>query len=356
MPRLVLHDVHEAAGAIFSSLGDVEIPQNYGNPESEYCSVKEGVGIIERSARGKLNITGADRARFLQGMVTNRVEGLKFGEGNYAALTDAQGHTLTDLWVNNRGDSFLLETEPGYQEKLYHSLDRFLIADDVKIEDVTTSWVVLGIQGQDSKYLAEVVLDGLQKDLSEHHTAICKYNGVDVAVTSRTFTGELGYDFWVDPEGAKALWTSLVKAGGKPVGFEALEVLRVEAGMPRYGVDVDRRMMPLEARLIHVVDFNKGCYIGQEAIAKMHYRGKPRRYLIGLQIHNQTIPEMGTSVLVDGKSVGWVTSSVWSWSLDCVVALASIRRGFHQQGKIVTIEGNEDIQAEIVSLPFYDSE
>ena len=351
MPTLVLHSVHEAAGAVFTRAGDSEISRHYGDPESEYCAVREGVGIADRSARGKLLVTGSDRARFLHGMVSNRVEGLGEGEGNYAALTDAQGHTLTDLWVHNRGDAFLLETEPGLQEKLYGSLDRYLIADDVKMEDVTASRAVLGLQGPGATELAAGVLEGFPGDLPEQHTAMCAFNGAEVAVTARTYTGEPGCDLWIGPEAAGALWKGLVEAGGRPVGFDALEVLRVEAGIARYGADIDERVMPLEAGLAHAVDFDKGCYIGQEAIAKMHFRGKPRRYLIGLQVESDTPPASGTPLLADDKAVGWVTSSVRSPTLGRVVALASIRRGFQEPGQAVSLEG--ETRAEVVALPFY---
>ncbi len=351
MPTLALHSVHRAAGAVFIQDGGWDVPGHYGDPALEYRAVRESAGIADRSARGKLRVTGSDRVRFLHGMVSNRVEGLAEGEGNYATLSNPKGQTLTDVWVHHRGEALALETEPGFQEKLYASLDRYLIADDVEMQDVTEALAILGVYGPRAGALVSGIFGDLPADLPEHHTVSRALNGTEVAITARAPAGEPGYDLWVTAERAEPLWKALVDAGGRPVGFEALEVLRVEAGIPRYGVDVDERVIPLEAGLYSAVDFEKGCFIGQEAIAKMQNLGKPRRYLVGLHVETDTPPAPGTPVLVDKKEIGWVTSSLRSLALDRVVALASVRRGFQEAGRVVALEG--EIRAEVAPLPFY---
>lgn len=351
MPRLALHSVHEAACAVFVQVGGWEVPACYGDVASEYRAIREAAGIADRSARGKLRVTGSDRVRFLHGMLSNTVEGLGEGEGNYATLTNPKGQTLTDVWVHHRGESFVLETEPGFQEKLYTSLDRYLIADDVEMQDITESLAILGVQGPRAGELVSEIFGGVPTDLPEYHTVIRSFNGTEVMVVSRAFAGESGYDLWVAVKRAEALWSALEKRGGRPAGFEALEVLRVEAGIPRYGVDVDERATPLEAGLYSAVDFEKGCYVGQEVIAKMHNLGKPRRYLVGLCVEADTPPAAGAPVWTDGKEIGHITSGLRSLALDRVVALASVRRGFQEPGQVVFTEGG--VQAEVVALPFY---
>ena len=351
MADLLHHCIHQAAGAVFSQVAAWQAPESYGDPAGEYRAVREAVGITDRSARGKIRMTGSERVRFLNSMVSKKIEGLERGMGVYATVTDAQGHTLTDLWVHNRGEAFLLETEPGLQEKLYASLDRFLIADDVEMEDVTDAWAIVGVQGPKARELVSETIGAIATDLPEHHSIAVPFNGTEVVVVARTCTGEPGFDLWVTPERAGALWRVLAEAGGRPVGFSALEALRIEAGIARYGMDINEQVVPIEAGLYHAVDFDKGCYVGQEVIAKMHYRGKPRRYLVGLQIEGDTPPVPGTSIHAGEKEIGRITSSVRSPALDRVIALASVRRGFEQPGEKVLLE--EGVRAEVVDLPFY---
>jgi glycine cleavage system T protein len=350
MAKLALHPVHGAAGAVFVRVGGWEVPGHYGDPTLEYGAVREAVGVADRSARGKLRVTGSDRVRFLHGMMSNTVEGLSKREGNYATLTNPKGQTLTDVWVHNRGEDFLLETEPGFQEKLYTSLDRYLIADDVEMHDMTESLAVLGVLGPRAGEMLAGIVGDVPADLPEFHTVVRSFHGSEVAVVARSFAGEPGYDLWVAVEGSEALWRALEGAGGRPVGFEALEILRVEAGMPRYGADVDERVIPLEAGLYSAVDFEKGCFIGQEAIAKMHNLGKPRRYLVGLQVEADAPPAPGTPVCAEEKEIGRITSSLRSVALGRVIALASVRRGFQEPGQAVSLPGG--VQAEVTELPF----
>ena len=306
---------------------------------------------MDRSKRGKVRATGSDRLRFIGGMVTNRVEGLEAGVGNHASLTDAKGHTLLDLWVHHREAFLMLETDPGLQEKLCTSLDKYLIADNVVLTDVTDEWAILGIQGPGSGDLLDRVIGESGKGLAEHHHRKVDIDGMQAILTARSFTGEPGFDLWVDVDKSQAFWEALIQAGGQPVGTEALELLRVEAGLPHYGKDVDEQVTPLEAGLSDTVDFEKGCYIGQETIAKMHYRGKPRRYLVGLQVDGERVPEEGDMAQVDEKDVGYVTSSIYSSSLGQVIALASLRRGFEEPGQQVVLRSGGN--AQVVALPFY---
>ena len=346
MDAVSFRAAQQAAGAVFGN----RAAAHYGDAKAEYRTVREGAGIVDRSSRGLIRATGSDRLRFIGGMVTNRVEGLDAGAGNHASLTDARGQTFLDLWVHNRGDYLILETDPGLQEKLYTSLDKYLIADDVELTDVTDQWAMLGVQGPGADDLIARVIGRGGEGLAEHHSREVVFDGTPIVMTARSYTGEPGFDLWLVPDGVRKLFEALVASGGTPVGTEALEWLRVEAGIPRYGQDVDETVTPLEAGLFHTVDFDKGCYIGQETIAKMHYRGKPRRYLVGLKVEGGDVVEAGHSVQVDGKAVGRVTSSVYSPGMGQVIALALLRRGFEDPGRTVDLDGAG--RAEVVGLPF----
>jgi aminomethyltransferase len=339
-----------AAGAVFEQIRGMEAAAHYGDTASEYASVREAAGLVDRSHRGHLLVTGSDRARFLHGMLSNTVEGLETGAGNYATMTTPRGQTLTDVWVYRRAEGFLLETEPGLQGKLMASLDRYLVADDVDIEDVTGAEATLGVHGPGSRLLIARVLGEVPVDLADCHTVLRSLGGADVSVTARGYTGERGYDLRIVAVMARRLWSALTTAGARPVGDRALEALRIEAGIPRYGVDVDERVVPLEAGLDHAVDFAKGCFIGQETIAKMHNLGKPRRYLVGLRLDTETVPSAETPLRDGERQIGWITSGLYSPALRRVVSLASVRRGFERPGRMLSVDGGG--RAEVVELPF----
>ena len=345
-----LKDLQAKAGAVMGEQG-LAVPLHYGDSALEYQAVKIRVGLVDRSGRGKLRLTGKDRTRFLHGMVTNTVQGLTEWAGNHAALTTVQGQTLLDLWVHHLGDYLWLETEFGYQARLFETLDRYLIADDVVMTDETRDWVILGVVGALVKRCVKNVLGLEVGDLAEHHTMMGQWKDKPVWVTRRSFLGVEGFDVRVSSEGGADLWQAFVDAGATPVGTQAQEVLRVEAGIPLCGVEIDEAGAPLEIGLEDTVDFNKGCYIGQEVIAKMHFRGKPRRYLVGVRFECKALIAPDSDVLVDDKSVGRITSCVYSPALEGVIALAIVKRGMHDVGQKVWVGEREGV---IVSLPFVD--
>ena len=316
--------------------------------ETQYRAVRENAGIFNRSKRGKVRAEGADCLRFLHGMVTNTVETLAENEGNYAAVTSARGQTLLDVWVHRLQDCIYMETEPGLAAKLIETLDRYLIADDVALSDESDAWAIFGIQGPTAHELVDRVVGRVSADLPEHHTVIHAFDGIPIWVTARSYTGEPGCDLRIAQDHADSLRRALVTAGGTPIGWQVREMLRVEASIPRYGAEVDESVAPLEAGLNHAVDFDKGCYVGQEVIAKMHFRGRPRRYLTGLLLSGNT-PICG-NITVNGKTVGRVTTCVKSLGLNRVIALAIIRRNYHEAGQRVLLD--DGTEAEVVNLPF----
>ena len=328
-------------------IGGYEVPDHYGDVQSEYRSARTAAVVVDRSPRGKLLVRGSDRDRFLHGMLTNTVEGLGPDQGNHAAITDPKGSTQADLHLYRRGDHFLIETEPGLHPKVTEFLDRYLIGDDVEIEDVTERYAIVGVQGPDSPGL----MNALGADVGELAPyASTPAGSVDATVVKRSYTGEIGYDVWVEADGAPGVWRSLVEAGASPAGEAAIEVLRVEAGLPKYGVDVDGRVVPLEGGMADTVDFEKGCFIGQEVLAKMQNLGKPRRYLVGVAVEGEDPIEPETEISVEGKKVGWTGSSVKSIALDRSIALASIRRGFEIPGQVVSL--GDSGGGVITPLPF----
>jgi folate-binding protein YgfZ len=341
-------NIHKDHRATYSEGGTVVA--NYGDVEAEYRAVLNSAGLIDRSAMGKLKVTGSDRVRFLHGMLTNTVEALVPGQGNHTVTTTPQGHTLTDLNLYCLDDAFLLETEPGIQQKLMSVLDKFLIADDVALEDVSEQFAIIGVQGPNAKQVIGDSFGQLPGELLPFESVTIDFESVSLLVICHSFTGEQGYEVWVTREAASTVWPALEDSGAIPVGLEAIEILRVEAGIPKYGLDIDERVMPQEAGIPSAVDFAKGCFIGQEALAKMQNLGKPRRYLCGLSSEGDTPLEANIRLSVDGKQVGWTTSSVVSIHNGRISGMASIRRGYQTEGQQIRLEDGRCARVE--KLPF----
>ena len=241
-----------------------------------------------------------------------------------------------------------METEPGLATKLIETLDRYLIADDVALSDESDTWAIFGVQGPAAYELIGRVVGRVPTDLPEHHTVVRAFDDIPIWVTARSYTGEPGCDLRIAQDRADSLRRALVTAGGTPIGWQVGEILRVEASIPRYGAEIDESVTPLEAGLNSAVDFDKGCYIGQEVIAKMHFRGRPRRYLTGLLLSGNT-PVSG-NIIVNDKTVGRITTCVKSLRLNRVIALSIIRRGYHEAGQRVLLD--DESEAEVVNLPF----
>ncbi len=331
----------------FETIEGREVAVDYGDAAAEYEAIRSNAALIDRSARGKLRVTGADRARFLHGMLTNTVEDVQPGKGNHTALTDPKGNTQADLHLYNRGEAMFLEFEPDLHTSAAAFLDRYLIGDDVSIEDVSESWSVLGIQGPLSTSVLEVL--GVEVP-GDDHESLAFPPCPDGWIVKRGYAADLGFDVWLPAEEGEATWTRLVEAGARPAGFGAVELRRIERGHPRYGVDVDDRVVPLEGGLADTVSFTKGCFIGQETLAKMQNLGKPRRYLVGLEVGSGRPPNRGTPVFNGEKEVGDVRSSTRSRALGRTIALASVRRGNEVPGTPLRL--GEDGSATVSELPF----
>jgi glycine cleavage system T protein len=312
--------------------------------------VRTGTGLIDLSHRGKLKATGRDRAQFLHGMITNDVKGLQEGEGTYAALITAQGQTIADLRVYCRPDHLLLDMEPGLVEKVCATLNRYLISEDVTLQDVTEHLSLLAVCGPASP-------GGVRGALGVEVEGFAAYGSVlagDVLVVRSDETGEVGFLLFCPPERAEGLWAGLCGQGARPVGLTAFRSLRMEAGIPVYGIDIEESSTPIESAIGHAVSFNKGCYIGQEVISKMTYRGKPRRHLVGVSVEGEALPSAGDRVMRDGAEIGHVTSSLRSPSLGRVIAFGYVKRDMNQTGSQVEIlSDGKALRAEIVEMPFY---
>jgi tRNA-modifying protein YgfZ len=311
--------------------------------ESEYLALRQGCALVDRSERGKLALTGSEAKSFLQGQVTNDVEGLEPGQGCYAAFLTNKGKMLGDVRILDRGDELALDCERVALQELFDLIRRFRVGYDLELHKRTLQRGLLSLVGPAARRVAGA--EGLPPD--EHSHAALEIDGIAV----RAAVTDLGVDLECDAAQTERLAAALRDRGAEPVSAEAAEVARVESGRPRYGLDLDDSVIPQEAGLNErAVSFTKGCYVGQETVARLFYRGKPNRHLRGLRLSASAEP--GAELKLGDRVVGRLGSSVVS-PVRGPIGLALVRREA-EPGATVAV-GDDGVTGELVGLPFPDA-
>jgi len=308
--------------------------------DTEYRALTEGCGLLDRSARGKLALTGSGAKEFLAGQVTNDTEALTPGAGCYAAFLTPKGKMLGDLRVLDLGEELLLDTERVALQALFEMIRRFKIGYDVQLNKRTVESSMLSLIGpQVTSIVGADELAG-----AEHSNMRAEIGGVP-SVLVRT---DVGIDVICDATAQETVRDALIGAGAQRAGEQAAEILRVEHGRPRYGIDLDETVIPQEAGLNErAVSFTKGCYVGQETVARLYYKGKPNRHLRGLRLSAPAEP--GAELYLGERVVGHLTSTVLS-PTHGPIGLALVRREA-EPGASVSV-GEQGAGAEVVELPF----
>ena len=359
MKRTPLYETHHTLGATFTeNYEDWELVCHFTDSYQEHCAVRQSVGVVDFSHRGRLRLTGSDRAAYLHRIISNDVEGLSVGEGNYATILTNRGKIISDMNVCVFEDSIGIETNAETISILYQELDKYLIADDVTIEDVTERTGVIGVHGPKSAELLQDAYGFDVRDLPEYHSLVDEIDGRCIVCVRANETGEVGYNLCVASESIEWLWDTILTKGrafgAEPVGLTALNSLRIEAGIPRYGAELDDSIFPGEAELEKAISFEKGCYIGQEIVARMKYRGHPNRLLRGFEVASDTPPQRGDRLFDGDKEIGWMTSAVVSPTLGRTIGLGYVRVAFTDEGSEVKVEmADGRVNAIVRLLPFY---
>ncbi len=359
MKKTPLYPIHERLGATFTTAHlEWHIAATFTGAIAEHHAVRTKVGVTDVSYRGRLRLTGDDRARFLHRLISNDVESLAVGEGTYATLLTNRGKIIADMEIAVFADTIWIDTAPETTETLFKELDRYIIADDVEFTDVTADTGAIAVHGPEATALVGVLLgtDTLAT-LPLRGNLFSAEQGI-WCVRSET-TGETGYTLYTDAAGLAPLWEKLLADGNGvtavPIGWTALESLRIEAGVPRYGAELTDNVIPLEAELEHAIDFEKGCYIGQEIVARMKYRGHPNRLLRGITIddsQDRVVPP-GARLFAGEKDIGWLTSTTFAPTLGQSVALGYVRMAQSEPGSAVEIETEDGrVAGTVAVLPF----
>jgi folate-binding protein YgfZ len=322
----------------------------------EYSAVRGGgAGVIDLSSRGRLLVSGSEAVMFLNGLITNDLKTLALNSWMPAVFPNVQGRLLAAVRIIHRADGFLIDTENSTLETVTKLLERFTLAGDFRVTDLTSETAMLSIQGRNS---AEVIRQALGEEAAgvDRQIVVTSQfeNDGKVDIIRATHTAEDGFDLFVDADKAEALRGSLTQAGAQPVSPDTLEVLQIEAGIPRYGVDMDETNVVTETNLDDAVSFTKGCYIGQEIIARIKYRGHVAKKLTGLVLENEIELTGDAKILSsDDKEIGRVTSVTFSLRLGRSIALGYVKYDYLAPGTSVrVVSAEKESQAVVVELPF----
>jgi folate-binding protein YgfZ len=353
--RPALEVAYRVLGAQFVEADGCLVPERFAAVAEECRAVRTAAGVLDRTDRAYLTAAGPDARRYIHAMVTNEVKALEPGQGRYALQLNAQGQILADLYVLAMEDHLLLETAWALKEKLRAVLEKFIIADDVELADRSDQLAGLAVEGPQAGELLRAAGAAVVPGAELEHNWV-KLGEAPVLVVRLSETGEEGYRLIFAVEYAQNLWDALTAVQAsvpwKPVGQAAFELLRTEAGLPRYGAELDEHTLVQEAGLeARAVSFTKGCYLGQEIVERVRSRGHVNRKLVGLALTTGSLPAPGAKLAKDGKEVGFVATAIDSPTLGRRIGMGYVRREYVSPGTALEVEGGGT--AEVVPLPFY---
>jgi tRNA-modifying protein YgfZ len=357
-----LQEIASRSGAVFELEAGWLVPLHYGKPEAEYQSARTGAVLFDISDQGTIQVSGPDAAVFLHNLCTNDVVHLSAGAGREAFFTTGQGkivgHAIIEhLSPGAEQGAYWLVVSPGTADRLLAHLNHYLVTEQVELGDRTTDVSRLHVAGPQARMVVEAAFCRPVGDLASLGHIRMMLGETEICICAHEPLALPGYDLVCPREGAGTLWTALTQADARPAGMQVYHTLRIEAGTPWYGIDIDDSNLPHEVgRIDQAVSFTKGCYIGQETIARIRTYGHVNRSLVGLKAEGDSPLPSKSKVLREGKEIGYVTSSVWSPSVGAVIGLAYVRRGNQDPGTSMEIDvTGQARRAVVASLPFRGS-
>lgn len=358
MDRTPLYEALRESHAAFGEVDGWELPRVFTNIKAEYLSGKGTVAAIDRSHWGRLRLTGANRLDLLHRITTNDVKGLPAGHGAETVMCTDKGRIIDRLTLHADTESTWIVTSPNMAEEIKALIEKVRFRDDVQIEDLTHKTAMITLFGPASSRMLEWVSRDQVHGLAPHAWKRLTIAGVPAATARLTACiGGDGFNLMVDESGAGVVWKEIFAEGGSyglnPMGSEAHEMLRVEFGVPAHGRGLTDEFNPLEARLDAAIHWSKGCYTGQEVIARLDSRHKVQRFLVGLLIDQGGVPEPRARIFVGKNEVGLVTSVVPSLEMRRIIALGYVRNEHSEPGTRLEIHsGGAVLGAAVSALPF----
>lgn len=324
-------------------------------PISEYSAVREGgAGLVDLSSRGRILVSGSEAALFLNGLITNDIKTLALNSWMTAAFANVQGRLLAAVRIAHREDGFLIDTDHATRETIITLLDKFTMAGDFRLQDLTDETAMLSVQGSSAPEILSRVFGEEAARVKRQKTANVRFDDATVNVVRATHTAEDGFDLFVDAQNSSKLGDALTASGAVPISNATFEALRIEAGVPLYGIDMDENNVVTETNLDDAVSFTKGCYLGQEIIIRIKHRGHVAKKLTGLVLTDSTtVPRNSKIISSEGKEIGRVTSSTFSPRLGHAIALGYLKYDYLAAGTEVKVAAPEsETSATVADLPF----
>ncbi|HVI70719.1 MAG TPA: glycine cleavage T C-terminal barrel domain-containing protein [Pyrinomonadaceae bacterium] len=317
----------------------------------DYAAVRDGgAGLIDLSSRGRLRVSGSEATMFLNGLITNDMKTLAENRWMPAAFPTVQGRLIGAVRVVRLKDAFLLDTDAESHEAVLKTVSRFTLAGDFHVKDLTTETVLLSVQGKRAVEIVEKVFEALFSDLPRDGVSEMDWQNTPVTIIRATHTAEDGFDIVIDSAQGAQLRQALNDADAQSVNPDVFEVLRIEAGIARFGRDMDETNVVTETNLDDAVSYTKGCYVGQEIIVRIKHRGHVAKKFTGLRFQTEERIEPGAIIKSEGKEIGKVTSTAFSPKLAATIALGYVRYEYLTPGTTVVID--PEIEATIADLPF----
>jgi len=359
MNHTPLLQAHEAAGARLTGEAGSQQVLTFGDVPAEYAAAQSGCAIFDETQRGMVEVVGGERAVFLHRLLSNEVRSLTPGQGCRSLLLSSKGKVLFDIDLAVEAEQIRLSTPPGDSARLLQALDMYLFTEDVRLRDASEEYAAIDLSGPRQAEVAAAVLGSLgalhePPEAPAHATRSMSFQGEPLRLCAQPVAGSPGLRLEFDPQQALPLWNALCEAGARPAGLVVHDSLRCEAGYGRWGVDVSDAVYPQEARLEPAFSLEKGCYIGQEVVAKIDTYGGLNKRLLALAVsHDDPVPA-GTRLYRqdegEWRDLGVVTSWAYSFALDGGLVLAYLKR-HHQAPETLFRLGEGPEEAQVVSLP-----
>jgi folate-binding protein YgfZ len=349
----LLTELHNRNGASFVNHDGWRLPDHFGEPIVEYEAVRNAAGLFDLSQRAMLQFSGPDRGSFLQGMLSNDVRVLKMYEGQQAAILNQQGKVIAEVRVLCAMNSIYLDFWEPLKEKILAHLNRYLVADEVEIHDPNDEWKMLSIQGPRARMILGELFGNTELPSKPDGHGMVQWNGSPMCIVRAVRTSYNGFDLIVPASNLAAFAQRLSELGGSWVGERAQNILRVEFGIARYGVDFTEDNLLLEVGLENAVSFTKGCYLGQEVVERIRSRGHVNKRLCGLSLDGSAPADAGDAIYAGDNDVGKITSSVVSCALRRPIALGYVHRDYWVAGTRLSVRRAEHLTgATVTPLPF----
>ena len=338
------------------ALGAHSVPREYTSVAEEYTALTEGVAVLDRSNVGRLSYTGEDALDLIDRLTTNEINGLEVGTGISTVLTSNKGRIVDVLIVLRLEHRLMVMTSPEHSQSVADHIGFFTFAEDVEVRDITSETAMLSIAGPGAPGLLDGLAGPRASSLGPYESRDAVIAGAEATVIRSDFLRLPAYDLVVPDEDRERLWSALLEGGegaaATPVGLEALESVRVEKGLPAFGKELGEAYNPLEANLISLVSFTKGCYVGQEVVTRLNTYDKVQKRLVRLRWKSDIDPAPNAKLVLDEKQVGIVTSATRSPLDGAAIGLGYVRKAHARTGAVLGIElAGETIPVEVVELP-----